>query len=622
MLDQLPFRRVICCDTEYTDREDGNQVIPVCLVARELRSGQEWRVVMGEFGAYPPFPTGKDSLFVAYSAPAELSVFAALGWPYPARILDLFAEHRNNINGLTASDLRFSGDVRDLWKQRGAAILHGLDPTPALTKEDLYDRIRDGPPFTHNELVRIADVCAMDVNDLAQLLERMLPRIMARPFGLEHAVNRGTSMIGIAAMQATGVPVDVRLYRLLVRYWDLIREQLVDGANREYGFFDGQNINQELFEEFLNKHRIAWPRTEKKNQLCTDKDTFKDMARGAHHTLLNPLRETLSTLGQMKLNDLRVGSDGRNRCSLKPFWAKTGRNQPSSSQYIFGAATWYRGLIKPGPGRAIIYADWKCQEIGIEAACSKDPAMLEDLQAADFYIGFGIRSRWLPSDATTTSHEIERGSLKTVALGVGYGMQKKSLAERLAITSPEAKALLDLHRITYPRFWQWNDNVVHYGTLYRKIWTVFGWELNVTAETKIQTMRNYLMQGNASEMLRIASYRFVVEGGLERGFLLAGPVHDALLVECAAEDIHEAKDFIRRVMTYASCAVLGGFALGVDFKVWAYPQRFMNVKRGHATWRKVIRYLARARKAELEVRHVCRGSATTPSPRPIDSLIV
>ena len=69
----------------------------------------------------------------------------------------------------------------------------------------------------------------------------------------------------------------------------------------------------------------------KTGALCTDKDAFKDMARGKHHRLLNPLREALSTLGQMRLNDLQVGADGRNRCALKPFWANTGRNQPSSS---------------------------------------------------------------------------------------------------------------------------------------------------------------------------------------------------------------------------------------------------------------------------------------------------
>jgi len=135
--DALGVARVVLGDTEYVDREDGNPVIPVCMVAKELRSGQVWRVAIGGFGTRAPFPTDKQTLFVSYSVPAEMSVFAALRWPYPARVLDLFAEHRNNINGLSASNLNFPGDRKDLWKQRGAAMLHGIDPTP--------DRIKKGP---------------------------------------------------------------------------------------------------------------------------------------------------------------------------------------------------------------------------------------------------------------------------------------------------------------------------------------------------------------------------------------------------------------------------------------------------------------------------------------------
>jgi DNA polymerase I len=619
-VDQLPFARILCCDSEYTDREDGNPVIPACVVAKELRSGQEWRVMVSEFGAHPPFPTDKQTLFVTYSAPAELGVFAVLGWPYPKRILDLFAEHRININGLSARDLGLPDEDKELlWKQRGAMILHGLDPTPAVLKDDLYERMKAGPPFTHNELTHIANVCALDVRDLARLFERMLPRILGRPNGLHHAIHRGMTMTGVAAMQHTGIPIDTDRFVRLCNRWDQIRAMLAADADREYGIFDGQEIDQTKFAAFLEKHNIAWPRTPKTNKLCTDKDTFKDMARGAHQALLNPLKETLVTLGQMRLNDLRVGSDGRNRCSLKPFWAKTGRNQPSSSQYVFGNATWYRGLIRPPPGRAILYADWACQEIGIEGACSGDQGMLADLATEDFYISFGIRARRLPHDAIKDTHELERGPLKTVALGVGYGMKEKSLAERLAITNPEARELLRLHRRVYPRFWQWNDDVVQFGRLNHKLWTTFGWELKITGATKVQTLRNFLMQSNGSEMLRFAFRRFVERGGFERGYLLVGPVHDALLVECAIADVNDAIHFTRSIMEEASRAVLNGFTLRIDFKVWKYPDRFMDEKRGRATWNKITGYL---RRAEQATNRTVYGPPLRHGDGPPDSLFI
>ena len=62
---------------------------------------------------------------------------------------------------------------------------------------------------------------------------------------------------------------------------------------------------------------------------------------------------------------------------LSPFRAKTGRNQPSNSQFIFGPSTWLRGLIKPEPGRAVAYVDWSQQEFGIAASLSGDAAMMD-----------------------------------------------------------------------------------------------------------------------------------------------------------------------------------------------------------------------------------------------------
>ena len=42
----------------------GERVVPVCLVAKELHSGQTWRIVMGEFGERAPFPIDKQTVFV------------------------------------------------------------------------------------------------------------------------------------------------------------------------------------------------------------------------------------------------------------------------------------------------------------------------------------------------------------------------------------------------------------------------------------------------------------------------------------------------------------------------------------------------------------------------------
>src|SRR5215469_15647823 len=89
---------VWCVDFEYRTDENGLPV-PRCLVATDCLSGRTHRVWRDEMGAFPPYPIGRDALFVCYNATAELSCHLALGWPMPARILDLFIEYSLLLNG-------------------------------------------------------------------------------------------------------------------------------------------------------------------------------------------------------------------------------------------------------------------------------------------------------------------------------------------------------------------------------------------------------------------------------------------------------------------------------------------------------------------------------------------
>src|SRR5262249_29416814 len=143
---------------------------------------------------------------------------------------------------------------------------------------------------------------------------------------------------------------------------------------------------------------IAWPRLES-GALALDDDAFREMAR-AYPAEVAPMRELRYTLSQMRLNDLAVGSDGRNRVLLSAFGSRTGRNQPSNTRFIFGPSTWLRALIRPGFGRAVAYVDWSAQELGIAAALSGDSAMQDAYQSGDPYIWLARRVGAVPADAT------------------------------------------------------------------------------------------------------------------------------------------------------------------------------------------------------------------------------
>jgi len=113
----VPYREIWAVDFEFIT-DPGENPDPVCVVARELRSGRTLRLWRDELGPTPPYPTGADTLFVAYYASAELGCHLALGWPIPERILDLFTEFRNATNGLRPPS--GSGLI-------GALIYYGLD---------------------------------------------------------------------------------------------------------------------------------------------------------------------------------------------------------------------------------------------------------------------------------------------------------------------------------------------------------------------------------------------------------------------------------------------------------------------------------------------------------------
>src|SRR3954467_1356146 len=143
----------------------------------------------------------------------------------------------------------------------------------------------------------------------------------------------------------------------------------------------------------------------------------------------------------MRLSDLAVGRDGRNRTLLSAFRARTSRNQPSNTKFIFGPSVWLQGLIQPPPGYGIAYIDWAQQEFGIAAALSGDPKMLAAYQSGDPYLAFAKQAGAAPADATKASHKAVRDQFKACVLAVQYGMGEEALASRIGQPAIRAREL-------------------------------------------------------------------------------------------------------------------------------------------------------------------------------------
>jgi hypothetical protein len=556
------FREIWMVDFEFS-APSGERPAPVCLVALELFSCRKLRFWQDELVAMKtaPYPMDQDVLFIAYYASAELGCHLSLGWPLPEKVLDLFAEFRRQTNGLT---LPCGNGLL------GALAWYGLNGIETVEKDNMRVLATRGGPWTLEEKRALLDYCESDVDALKSILE-----VMIQELDLPRALHRGRYMKAVAHMENIGVPIDTDTRNRLDIHWSDIQDELIREINPSYGVFEGRTFKVERFAEWLKNNNIPWPRLET-GRLDLSDDTFKEMARS--YPEVAPLRELRVTLSRMRLSDLSIGRDGRNRCLLSAYSSRTGRNQPSTSKFIFGPAVWLRSLIRPEPGFGIAYIDWSQQEFGIAAALSGDPQMIGAYQSGDPYLAFAKAVGAVPPDATKASHGPVREQFKACILAVQYGMGPVTLARQIGQPAAVARDLLQLHRKTYKRFWEWSDAAVDYAILNGILWTVFGWEVRVGENVNPRFLRNFSMQANGAEMLRLACC-FAVE----RGVQICAPIHDAILVEAQLDILDEKIDIAREAMSEASEIVLDGFRLRTDVKIVKYPERYMD-ERGITMW--------------------------------------
>lgn len=565
------FKEIWFVDFEFSS-SPGERPIPICLVALEKKTGQVLKIWQDDLQSMdePPYSIGPDSLFVAFYASAEMGCHLALRWPMPKNVLDLFVEFRNLTNG------RQTPCGNSLL---GALAWFGFKSIDAAEKDGMRDLALRGGPYTSDEKVALLEYCESDVQALYRLFLQMAPLI-----DLPRAILRGCYMKAVAEIERNGVPIDVKMLNRFHKYWDVIQKKLIRKIDSEYGIFNGLTFKRTLFENWLKKTRIPWPRLES-GALDLKDDTFREMARSFPEVA--PLHELRVSLSQLRLSKLAVGKDGRNRCLLSAFRARTGRNQPSNSQFIFGPAVWLRGLIKPRAGYVLIHADWSQQEVGIGSALSKDDLMIEAYTSGDCYLAFGIQAKVIPSHATKDSHRAQREQLKACVLAVQYGMEAKSLAQRLGQPVSYARELLQLHRITYKKFWEWSNAAVNHAMLYGYLYTVFGWTIHIENNPNPRSLRNFPMQANGAEMLRLACCY-----AIERGIKVCAPIHDAILIEAPLEELDDTVERTKKAMSDASAAVLDGFKLRTDVKIVRYPNRYSD-GRGVKMWETVNRIMER-----------------------------
>jgi hypothetical protein len=579
------FREVVAADFEFETAVPGQRPKPVSVVARELLSGRRFRIFVddgGGFPARPPWATGPDVLFVSYFASAELGCYRVLNWPMPENILDLYVEFRNLTNNLPLT----AG--RDLL---GALAHFGLQGIGAAYKNEIRDELGNGTYRGRYSREEILDYNETDVDAIDRLLPKMLSHI-----DLPRALFRGRYMAAVSYMEHNGIPIDTELLAELREHWDSIKIVLIEEIDKDHGVYENGTFKQTLFAAYLARNKIPWPLLKSGKLNLRDK-IFEQQAQT--YPAIAPLRELRDTLSKLRLNELKVGPDGRNRCLLSPFGGRSGRNTPSNKHYIFGPARWIRGLIKPPPGYAFFYPDWRAMEFGIAAAKSGCPNMREAYRAyrqvppSDCYLAFAKLTGAAPQEATAESHPAIRDLYKTCILGVQYGIGSLSLADQIGGPPIVARELMREHRQTFRKFWKWIEMVVDKAMLEGRLQTTMGWTIHTGRNPNPRSLMNYPMQATGSEIMRLAACLMA-----ERGIPIGGVVHDAFAICSPLDKLEEHMAAAEAAMREASRIILNGFELDVEIEeknIIRWPNRYMD-KRGKVVWDKIMALLKRQRK--------------------------
>ncbi len=440
----------------------------------------------------------------------------------------------------------------------------------------MRDLILSGGPWTREEQQQILDYCHDDVRATKALLARMVACL-----DVPQALLRGRYVGAVAHMEANGIPLDGPLLDTLRTRWDEIRRHLISAVDSDYGVYDGMTFKQARWATWLQERDIPWPRLES-GALELKDETFRTMTNT--YPEVASIYDLRSTLSKLRLNDLAVGTDGRNRTLMSPFGSKSSRCTPRASQFVFGPARWIRGLIKPEPGRALAYLDWDQQEFVIAAALSRDANMLKAAHLGDPYLALAKFAGAAPECATKQTHGAVRNLYKSVTLGVQYGMGPAGLAARTGKSQLLASHLLGQYRDIYPQFWRWSDAVVARAYDAQSIRTRFGWRLRVGpyGEENERSLRNFPMQATGADMMRVAAVLMI-----DRGVQVCASIHDAFLIEAAADEIDVQVAIATECMEHASRLTLDGVSVGVGADVIRWPNRYMD-ERGRAMWETVM----------------------------------
>jgi len=250
--------------------------------------------------------------------------------------------------------------------------------------------------------------------------------------------------------------------------------------------------------------------------------------------------------------------------------AETGRmasRNPNAQNIPARKMPKFRSLFKPLPGEILIVADVSAQEPRIAAWWSKDEVLLGALAAGDVYA------------PVMDVSGVDRDTAKTIFLGLLYDLSEHGLSNRLHISKPDAKKLMQkvLGKLKGVAIWKHKAKAQAYQREYaltptgRKVW------LNLYHQQWERNSVNAPIQGGAADMTKKA----LVWLHQQPEFHVSLIVHDEIV---ASVPLDIAESYARLVVDAwmeAGHYVIPGVPVHADVKIgsnWGIKQAKSDIE--------------------------------------------
>ena len=454
---------------------------------QHVRTIRQWR---GEFGRTPPFDIGDDTLFVAYSAWAELTIFMTLGWKFPKHVFDLHTAYLAASNVLAPHDPD-NPRKREHKRLPDACRAYGIEGWEQIDKGTMAQDIGEGRWRKYGQEA-VFDYCEEDVRNSVLLLIEQLRGRPGRPSlppaSVKHVLHWSNySAKAVAQIQARGMLIDMHLWNLVQENKAAVIRNLLQRFDPSHGsdapiYTPEGEWSYERFEQYLVARRHSGVAATGERSARHRRRRFPpDVPRARNRGSARVARQSRRRRAGQIAHRPRRTKPTEPVSVLHRHRAKRPRQEPLQRARRHAV---FHGLPPDAIG---VYLDWRTQEVGILAAHSEDQRLKNDYRSGDVYHALAKLCGLTTDDNIKrwkAEHPDVRQRMKPLQLGINYGMGVPSLAKGLDRHPLIASGIIERHKRRYPRAWEYRAERVQAAMLDRCIETEFGWPLYLSTESE------------------------------------------------------------------------------------------------------------------------------------------